>query len=111
MTVKSVSGITRVDSKNEQRTIQLNTSFIRPCCEVSHLSRFDGDSLYSEGVICKRLQVGYQLSLGTISFLCSNVHEIFHLLTGFGVVNPDVVKPHNPVGIDRMFPREINVHI
>ena len=83
---------------------------MRPCCKVSHFSRFDGDSLDCEGVICKRLQIGNHLPL-EILFHCSLVQKIFNLLTGFGVINPDVVKPHNPVGIDRVFPGEINFHI
>ena len=83
---------------------------MRPCCEVSHLSRFDGDSLYSEGVICKRLQTGYKLPLGRTLLLCSLVYKILHLLAGFGIVDSNVVKPHNPVGNDRIFPGEINVH-
>ena len=45
-----------------------------------------------------------------ILFDCSLVHN-FNLFAGFGVVNSDVVKPHNPVGIDRIFPGEINVYI
>jgi len=84
---------------------------LRPCCEVSHLSRFDGDSLYSEGVICKRLQVGYKLSLEKILFHSSLVYTIVHLLAGFDIVDSDGVKPHNPARIDRILPREINVHI
>ena len=82
-----------------------------PCCKVSHFSRFNGDSLDCEGVICKRLQAGNHLPLEKNLFHCSRVHKIFQLLTGFGVVNPDVVKPHNPVGMNRIFPGEINVPI
>ena len=91
--------------------IKRDTSFIRLCRKVSHLSRFDSDSLYSESVVCKRLQVVYQLPLEIILFYCSLVHKIFHLLTGFSVVNPDVVKPDYPIGMNRIFPGEINVRI
>ena len=82
-----------------------------PCCNVCHLSRFDGDSLDCECVVCKRLQVVYQLPMRIILLYCSLVHKVFHLLTGFGVVNPDVVKPDYPIGMNRIFPGEINVRI
>ena len=91
--------------------VKKDTSFVRLCRKVSHLSRFDSDSLYSESVIFKRLQVVYQLPLEIILVHCSLVHKIFHLLTGFGVVNPDVVRPDYPIGMNRNFPGEINFRI
>ena len=110
MTSTEVQKLMHIQMLDKCTLVKRDTSFIGPCCKVSHVSRFDGDSLYSEGVICKRLQVGYQLPLGMILFDCSLVHN-FNLFAGFGVVNSDVVKPHNPVGIDRIFPGEINVYI